>query len=59
MGFRHQMRYLIIFRLRIEHAIRYREAHPEASQLEVAVNSGFGTVRTYNRVKKMYAEGKL
>ena len=45
--------------LRIEHAIRYREAHPEASQLEVAVNSGFGTVRTYNRVKKMYAEGKL
>lgn len=45
--------------LRIEHAVRYREAHPEASQLEVAVNSGFGTVRTYNRVKKLYAEGKL
>lgn len=44
---------------RIEHALRYREAHPEASQLEVAVNSGFGTVRTYNRVRKLYAEGKL
>lgn len=43
---------------RIEHALRYREEHPEASQLEVAVNSGFGTVRTYNRVKKLYAESR-
>ena len=44
--------------LRIEHAAHYREAHPEASQLEVAVNSGFGTVRTYSRVKKMYEGNK-
>ena len=44
--------------LRIEHAMRYREEHPEASQLEVAVNSGFGTVRTFSRVRKQYAEGK-
>ena len=44
--------------LRIEHATHYRETHPEASQLEVAVNSGFGTVRTYSRVKKMYEGNK-
>lgn len=51
--------YSYINTLRIEYAIRYAESHPEADRQEVAVNSGFGSVKTYSRVKKAYVAGEL
>lgn len=49
--------YGYINRLRIEYAIRYAEEHPGADRQEIAVNSGFGSVKTYDRVRKAYMAG--
>lgn len=51
--------YYYINSLRIEYAIRYAEEHPDADCHEIALNSGFGSVKTYNRVKKAYESGEL
>lgn len=51
--------YSYINTLRVEHSIRYQQDHPEANRLQVALASGFGTLRTYFRVKMLYDTGKL
>lgn len=51
--------YGYINKLRIEYAIHYAGTHPDADQYEIAVNSGFGSVKTYTRVKKAYSSGQL
>lgn len=51
--------YSYINRLRIEYAIGYAGEHPDADRQEIAVNSGFGSVKTYDRVKKAYMAGEL
>ena len=43
----------------IKIAIKYLEQHPKATQTEVATNSGFGTTKTYVKVKKQYEAGEL
>lgn len=40
--------------LRIEYAMRYEAAHPEVKREELALKSGFGSVRTYYRAKTQY-----
>lgn len=45
--------------LRMEQAIRYANEHPEAKQQEIADNSGFGSLRSYSRARKLYQEGEL
>lgn len=40
--------------LRMEYAIRYENEHPEVKREELALLSGFGSVRTYYRVKTQY-----
>ena len=51
--------YSYVNTLRILYAIKYLEQHPKATQIEVAMNSGFGTTKTYNKVKKLYEAGEL
>ena len=51
--------YSFVNTLRMEHAIRYGSSNPGASQLDIATSSGFGSVRTYCRVKKLYEQGLL
>lgn len=51
--------YSYVNTLRILYAIKYLEQHPKATQVEVAMNSGFGTTKTYNKVKKLYEAGEL
>lgn len=45
--------------LRMEYAVQYAIDHPEADRNEIAVNSGFGSAKTYDRVKKAYLAGEL
>lgn len=40
--------------LRMEYAIRYENEHPEVKREELALKSGFGSVRTYYRAKTQY-----
>lgn len=40
--------------LRMEYAMRYENEHPEVKCEELALKSGFGSVRTYYRAKKQY-----
>lgn len=40
--------------LRMEHAIRYESEHPDVKREELALKSGFGSVRTYYRAKAQY-----
>lgn len=51
--------YCYVNTLRILYAIKYLEQHPKATQTEVATNSGFGTTKTYVKVKKQYEAGEL
>lgn len=51
--------YSYVNRLRMECAIKYQQNHPDAKNEEVAENSGFGSVRTYYRVKNLYESGDL
>lgn len=51
--------YKYVNSLRVEYAIRYAAEHPQAKQTEIALHSGFGSVRTYCRVKTLYEMGKL
>ncbi len=45
--------------LRMKHAVRYADEHPEAKLTEVAQNSGFGSMNTFYRTKKLYEAGEL
>lgn len=40
--------------LRLDYSVLYREQHPDAKHEEVAMKCGFGSVRTYYRVRKLY-----
>lgn len=51
----HSSFYGYINRLRIRYAIRYAREHPEATRRDIASMSGFGSVRTMNRVREEYA----
>ena len=51
--------YCYVNTLRILYAISYLEQHPKATQSEVAAKSGFGTTKTYAKVKKLYEAGEL
>lgn len=51
--------YSYVNKLRIEYAIEYSKEHPDAKQSEIAENSGFGSVKTYTRVKKLYENDEL
>lgn len=51
----HSSFYGYINRLRIRYAIRYAHEHPEATRRDIASMSGFGSVRTMNRVREEYA----
>lgn len=51
--------YNYINTLRIEYSIRFQQDHPECSRLEIAHASGFGSLRSYFRVKMLYDAGKL
>lgn len=42
--------------LRMEHAIRYESEHPDMKREELALKSGFGSVRTYYRAKTQYEQ---
>lgn len=42
--------------LRMEHAIRYESEHPDVKREELALKSGFGSVRTYYRAKTQYEQ---
>lgn len=44
---------------RMEHSFRYAAEHPGATQKEIAFNSGFGSFKTYSRVRKAYQDGEL
>ena len=51
----HSSFYGYINRLRIRYAVRYAREHPEATRRDIASMSGFGSVRTMNRVREEYA----
>ncbi|MGM9739023.1 MAG: helix-turn-helix domain-containing protein [Candidatus Cryptobacteroides sp.] len=51
--------YSFINKLRIEHAAEYSKEHPTATNSEIASNSGFGSVRTYTRVRHLYETKEL
>lgn len=51
--------YKYVNSLRVEYALRYAAEHPQAKQTEIALHSGFGSVRTYCRVKTLYEADKL
>lgn len=51
----HSSFYGYINRLRIRYAIRYAHEHPEATRRDIAAMSGFGSVRTMNRVREEFA----
>lgn len=51
--------YSYVNTMRMEYALRYAEKNPGATNQEIACNSGFGSVKTYTRVKKMYEANKL
>ena len=51
--------YCYVNTLRILYALSYLEQHPKATQTEVAAKSGFGTTKTYAKVKKLYEAGEL
>ncbi|MGN1219532.1 MAG: helix-turn-helix domain-containing protein, partial [Candidatus Cryptobacteroides sp.] len=51
--------YSFINKLRIEHAAEYSKEHPTATNAEIASNSGFGSVRTYTRVRHLYETKEL
>ena len=51
--------YSFINKLRIEYAVEYSKEHPTATNAEIASQSGFGSVRTYTRVRNMYDNGEL
>lgn len=51
--------YSYVNTLRIRCAEAHREAHPDATQKEIMAHSGFGSVKTYVRIKKLYDEGRL
>ncbi|MGN1229152.1 MAG: helix-turn-helix domain-containing protein [Prevotella sp.] len=51
--------YSYVNTLRILYAMSYLEQHPKATQTEVAAKSGFGTTKTYAKVKKLYEAGEL
>lgn len=51
--------YSYVNTLRIKYALNYAESHQGATQQEIAYNSGFGSVKTYMRVKKLYEANKL
>ena len=51
----HSSFYGYINRLRIHYAIEYVRKHPEATRRDIAAKSGFGSVRTMNRVREEYA----
>ena len=38
----------------MEYAMRYENEHPEVKREELALQSGFGSVRTYYRAKTQY-----
>ena len=44
--------------LRMDYAIRYENEHPGIKREELALKSGFGSVRTYYRAKMQYDETK-
>lgn len=45
--------------LRMKYALRYIDEHPRAKLTEVARNSGFGSMNTFYRTKKLYEAGEL
>lgn len=51
--------YSYVNTMRMEYALHYAENNPGATNQEIACNSGFGSVKTYTRVKKMYEANKL
>ncbi len=51
--------YSYVNTMRMEYALRYAENNPGATNQEIACNSGFGSVKTYTRVKKLYEANKL
>ncbi len=40
--------------LRLNYSLDYQKRHPEAKREEIAMNCGFGSVRTYYRAKNQY-----
>lgn len=51
--------YSFINKLRIEYAAEYSREHPTATNSEIAAQSGFGSVRTYTRIRSLYNNGEL
>lgn len=51
--------YSYVNTLRIHCAEAHKEAHPDATQKEIMAHSGFGSVKTYVRIKKLHDEGRL
>lgn len=51
--------YSFINKLRIEYAAEYSKEHPTATNSEIAEHSGFGSVRTYTRVRHLYDTKEL
>lgn len=51
--------YSFINKLRIEYAAEYSKEHPTATNSEIAAQSGFGSVRTYTRVRNLHERGEL
>ena len=51
--------YSFINKIRIEYAAEYSKEHPTATNSEIASESGFGSVRTYTRVRNLYYSGEL
>ena len=51
--------YSYINTLRIEYASRYEKEHPDANKQEIASSSGFGSTKTYQRIKMLYETGQL
>lgn len=45
--------------LRLNYSLEYQKKHPEAKREEIAMNCGFGSVRTYYRAKNQYGDNEV
>lgn len=51
--------YSYVNTLRIEYAMNYQKEHPDATKNEIASSSGFGSTKTYQRIRSLYESGEL
>lgn len=51
--------YKYVNTLRLDYAAQYAASHPEAKTLEIAYAAGFGSVRSYQRIRKLQEIGEL